>query len=1043
MLDSNEGVEMPAVDGNDGVSSSNPNQSNNSIAGRNIAICGNDDVPQQEEEGDISPPASKRMKHHPIEGGDSAVSVDLFTKSPPPSNNDEVAATENLDDRKPAADPTVGGISKLGPDDQCSASSCLQNSSKRKRVDENHQNDDDINNEALLPLAPTLDEYLKNGGHNEYRPRPEWYRFPNDEFVVPVEVNLTVSASSINAISSSPPSSSSAVGRRAAAFERMMADRLFAEGRMIGDARGYDFLVNNNDPGMVEHHPGVPPIEVVGRGDGGSSHNNNNDNDNDMVEIHRDGDEEAARLPVGGVPLAAALHAARAEIRRNIRENYPLAIRPEDGSMFSGGGGGDVAIRPAGGHRQGHHNRHHNPPRFGRGPRPRPAEGGPDEQPLPSAPSAAAVGSRRHGFQFEGIPPGVIPAGRRAVDPAPANMPPPVAVLPQPYPRAIEVLERVAGESATGSRGFVDGEGGAGDPSAAGGGRPAGDRLAAPLFPQPYQRAREALERAADENMGFRIAVDSAQRIDTQPQQVSSGSPDNDPSSPSGGEGKVAVFGFECDSALHLAIKQHATEAALGLIRLGACINVPNAKGITPLMIASQEGTLDVVRALLNKGALPNATTVRGSTALIQACHFGKLLVVEELLRHGALVDQANLKNTTALMRASQEGHAGVVQLLLSHHAGVNRRNDERMTALMLCSQRGHANIVKMLVKEGAQVDAKTAQDSTSLMLACKRKHIEVAKILVASGTELKLKDCKNRSVLETAMRRGNDEFIKILKDNAQVTLMQEASRFVRNFSMVRVWKLLQSERATIKLGGVDVTIHTVANNMDTPILRHVCPSKRALVRAMTLPAPLIELISRFLPLPLIWEKRLMLLTSRSHVDPDSAVYNALDLIDEVLEVGGIIEAFDAAGVNPPSSFASWLAYRSWCGKCDVIISRCADLDVTNIFAQESDAGVEIVESNGMSPSNLRPIEASQTQRRKCNYLQAMSRAPQSLTTILSSHPYDMPSGLFAKLIASHDIQSVVRRFTGGRIHFDTNVANEMVVMARMAVMWCESRPQY
>jgi len=162
-----------------------------------------------------------------------------------------------------------------------------------------------------------------------------------------------------------------------------------------------------------------------------------------------------------------------------------------------------------------------------------------------------------------------------------------------------------------------------------------------------------------------------------------------------------------------------------------------------------------------------------------------------------------------------------------------------------------------------------------------------------------------------------------------------------------------------------------------------------------------------------------------------------------VLEVGGIIEAFDAAGVNPPLSFASWLAYRSWCGKCDVIISRCADLDVTNIFAQESDAGVEIVESNGTSPSNLRPIEASQTQRRKCNYLQSMSRAPQSLTTILSSHPYDMPSGLLAKLVASHDIQSVVRRFTGGRIHFDTNIANEMVVMARMAVMWCESRPQY
>lgn len=212
------------------------------------------------------------------------------------------------------------------------------------------------------------------------------------------------------------------------------------------------------------------------------------------------------------------------------------------------------------------------------------------------------------------------------------------------------------------------------------------------------------------------------------------------------------------------------------------------------------------------------------------------------------------------------------------------------MTALMLSSQRGHPKIVEMLVKAGAQVDAKTAQDSTSLMLACKRKHLNVAKILVASGTELKLKDCKNRTVLETAARRGNEEFAKILTDDAQVRLMQKDSRRERNFAMVRVWKLLQSERAKIRLsGGVDVTIHTVAETMLLPpatptaivpsvalLRQNFCPSKQVLINAMTLPAPLIELISSFIPLPLIWEKRLMLLTSRSHIDPDSAVFNAL-----------------------------------------------------------------------------------------------------------------------------------------------------------------------
>ncbi|KAL7554995.1 hypothetical protein ACHAWF_018953 [Thalassiosira exigua] len=544
------------------------------------------------------------------------------------------------------------------------------------------------------------------------------------------------------------------------------------------------------------------------------------------------------------------------------------------------------------------------------------------------------------------------------------------------------------------------------------------------------------------------------------------------------GEEETAVFGVDRDSALHLAIKRGNDDAALELIRMGMCVNFPNAKvgaaaiermlrrvcafrfspkstaqsivldryvlpsflsrtlvqGITPLMLASQEGSLEVARELLVKGALPNATTIRGSTSLIQACHFGQVEVVEELLRRGAQVDQANFKNTTALMRASQEGHEDVVRLLLSNKAGVNRRNDERMTALMLSSQRGHASIVRILVAAGALLDAKTAQDSTSLMLACKRKHLDVARILVASGTELKLKDCKGRTVLETARRRGNVDFASILTDSAQVGLMQELSRKKRNFVMIRTWKLLQMERATIRLNEKDTTIHKVSENLGSSMLSPLCTSKRALVQAMTLPAPLIELISTYIPPPLILEKRLELLTSRSQVDPDSCILNAVDLIDEVLELGGILQAFDAAKLAPPSDFESWTSFQAWCGKCDVILSRCSNVDVANIFAS--------MESTGAPLDDIRRVEPSADQRRSCNYLEVLARAPPSLSKICRAS-YDMPSTLFSRLRLNHDIQSLVRRLQGGGVHFDTTIATEIVVLARMTVMWCESRPIY
>ncbi|KAL3801098.1 hypothetical protein HJC23_002391 [Cyclotella cryptica] len=491
---------------------------------------------------------------------------------------------------------------------------------------------------------------------------------------------------------------------------------------------------------------------------------------------------------------------------------------------------------------------------------------------------------------------------------------------------------------------------------------------------------------------------------------------------------RVALYGSDFDSALHLAIKHGPPEAALSLIENGANVDFSNAKGVTPLMTASTEGNLEVVRELLKRGASPNAVAIRGSTALIQACHFGKLQVVEELLKSGASVEQANYKNTTALMRASQEGHEDVVKLLLQHNSFVNRRNDERMSALMLSSQRGHARVVKILIKAGAEIDAVTQQNSSSLMLAIKRNHLDVARILVASGTELMLKDNKNRTVLETSQKRGLSDFAEILTSSAQVRLMQEESRKMRNFCMVCIWTLLQSERAKVKILNTEMTVHQVAENLDNPIFQQLCPSKRALVRSMTMPAPVMELIVSYVPLPLLYETRLTLLASRAQVDPDSAVFNTMDFIDEVLEEGGLLEAFDAAGVAPPQTFSSWTAFQEWIGRCDVILERCKGENTEGIFALDAS-------------SVSRKVSGSADQRRSINYLQTLAYAPSTLSSILKSDPYDMPSILVDQLKNVHDIQSIIRRRVG--VHFDTNVANELVTIARMAVNWCESRPSY
>lgn len=120
---------------------------------------------------------------------------------------------------------------------------------------------------------------------------------------------------------------------------------------------------------------------------------------------------------------------------------------------------------------------------------------------------------------------------------------------------------------------------------------------------------------------------------------------------------EVVVFGKDCNSALHVAIREGSTKAALSLIEMGTDPNVSNVKGVKPIILSSQRGNLKVTQALFRHGANLSVSSYNGTTALIQASHFGHADIVEFLLKHGARQNQANLKTTTALMRGSQEGH--------------------------------------------------------------------------------------------------------------------------------------------------------------------------------------------------------------------------------------------------------------------------------------------------------------------------------------------------------------------------------------------------
>lgn len=109
-------------------------------------------------------------------------------------------------------------------------------------------------------------------------------------------------------------------------------------------------------------------------------------------------------------------------------------------------------------------------------------------------------------------------------------------------------------------------------------------------------------------------------------------------------------------------------------------VDLSNKSGETPLMIASIEGNLPLVKTLVlkNKAMVDHI----GWTPLHYACAKGHLEVAQFLIANGSIIDSMSLGNTTPLMMAVQSGNEQLVKLLLDKGADIQIRNANGLSAI-------------------------------------------------------------------------------------------------------------------------------------------------------------------------------------------------------------------------------------------------------------------------------------------------------------------------------------------------------------------------
>jgi ankyrin repeat protein len=245
------------------------------------------------------------------------------------------------------------------------------------------------------------------------------------------------------------------------------------------------------------------------------------------------------------------------------------------------------------------------------------------------------------------------------------------------------------------------------------------------------------------------------------------------------------------------------------LVDQGADVN-QKINSYTPLMIACEQGNLEIVEYLLSKKADINAIDKEGkNTPLIYAAANGHPKVVELLIKHNANIniknfcgltaldlavvsnnievqavlhaynalqgDLVNIISKEALLQAVKAGNYEFVNIAIKNKKDIEIKDHVGSTLLIHAAESGYVNIVELLIKSGANLNTQNDFGKTALMAAVDEGQLETASVLIKNKADLEVKDKYMETALSIACEWGYFAIAKILVENkADVNIKDE-----------------------------------------------------------------------------------------------------------------------------------------------------------------------------------------------------------------------------------------------------------------------------
>lgn len=155
--------------------------------------------------------------------------------------------------------------------------------------------------------------------------------------------------------------------------------------------------------------------------------------------------------------------------------------------------------------------------------------------------------------------------------------------------------------------------------------------------------------------------------------------------------------------------------------------------GMTPIMLASASGNVEMIDLLFVHGADPNKRGSAERTALQYATDKNHMEAAKRLLSYGADIDAYDNGQLTPLVMAANRGYTDLALYYVGKGADVNIQQVEGWSALMDAVVKNDARLVKALLKAGADKELKMKDGRKAIDYAREYKFKNMEKLLLSA----------------------------------------------------------------------------------------------------------------------------------------------------------------------------------------------------------------------------------------------------------------------------------------------------------------------